>query len=457
MIKVLIVDDEESLRRILKKELTRKGFYVEVAQDGDDGLQFLRNDTFDVVLLDIVMPGMDGIEFMKELKTDPLAPAVVVLTGKATVESAVLAMKSGAFDYITKPYKLDELDVLIKKASEYRSLRIKSEILEQELVKKEVPELVFKSEQMRRIFELVKKIAPTDSPVLIQGESGTGKEVIAKTIWFHSMRKNQPFFALNCATFSENLIESELFGHEKGAFTGAYQTKLGIVEVANRGTLFLDEIAEMPIALQARLLRFLDSGEFRRIGGTKNLKSDVRIIAATNRDINELVKKGEFRQDLFYRLNVINISIPPLRERKEDILILAEYFLKRFSIRLSKSITSISPDGREALLNYNWPGNVRELRNVIERAIILSEGQEITRDVLSIPNYYRPFQTSFSNKEDTEEKVSEDVYSLDEMERFHILKVLQEAKGNRSVASKLLGIDRKTLYLKLKKYGFTGK
>jgi two-component system response regulator AtoC len=448
MIKVLVVDDEESLRKVLKKELSRKGFYVEVAQDGEEGLRFLRNEAFDVVLLDIVMPGMTGIEFMKEVKKDPLAPSIIVLTGKATVENAVLAMKSGAFDYITKPYKLDELEVLIKKAFEYRSLKIKSELLEKELVKKELPELVFSSEEMKKIIDLVKKIAPTDSPVLIQGESGTGKEVIAKTIWYHSKRKGLPFFGLNCATFSENLIESELFGHERGAFTSAYQTKLGIVEVANKGTLFLDEIGEMPVSLQAKLLRFLDSGEFRRVGGTKNLKSDVRIIAATNRDLSELVRKGEFRQDLFYRLNVINIYLPPLRDRRDDIPTLAEYFLRKFSMKLSKSLKGFTQDAMEALLIYDWPGNVRELENVIERAVILSEGEEITRDLLSLPA-----TDNKKYKVQTPGETSENVYDLNEMERLHILRVLQEVRGNRSVASKLLGIDRKTLYLKLKKYG----
>jgi len=453
MIKVLVVDDEESLRKVLKKELTRKGFYVEVAQDGEEALRFLREDAFDVILLDIVMPGMNGIEFMKELKSDPFAPAIIVLTGKATVENAVLAMKSGAFDYVTKPYKLDELEVLIKKAYEYRSLKIKSELLEKELVKKELPELVFSSEEMKKIIDLVKKIAPTDSPVLIQGESGTGKEVIAKTIWFHSRRKALPFFALNCSTFSENLIESELFGHEKGAFTGAYQTKLGIVEVANRGTLFLDEIAEMPLSLQAKLLRFLDSGEFRRVGGTRNLKADVRIIAATNRDLNEMVRKGEFRQDLYYRLNVINIYLPPLRERRDDIPALSEYFLRKFSMKLSKSMKGFTPDAIEALLNYEWPGNVRELENVIERAVILSEGEDITRELLSLTGYDNKDKGTSGGENKSYGEGSEDIYSLDKMERLHILRVLQEVRGNRSVASKLLGIDRKTLYLKLKKYG----
>jgi len=453
MIKVLVVDDEESLRKVLKKELTRKGFYVEVAQDGEEALRFLREDAFDVILLDIVMPGMNGIEFMKELKSDPFAPAIIVLTGKATVENAVLAMKSGAFDYVTKPYKLDELEVLIKKAYEYRSLKIKSELLEKELVKKELPELVFSSEEMKKIIDLVKKIAPTDSPVLIQGESGTGKEVIAKTIWFHSRRKALPFFALNCSTFSENLIESELFGHEKGAFTGAYQTKLGIVEVANKGTLFLDEIAEMPLSLQAKLLRFLDSGEFRRVGGTRNLKADVRIIAATNRDLNEMVRKGEFRQDLYYRLNVINIYLPPLRERRDDIPALSEYFLRKFSMKLSKSMKGFTPDAIEALLNYEWPGNVRELENVIERAVILSEGEDITRELLSLTGYDNKDKGTSGGENKSYGEGSEDIYSLDKMERLHILRVLQEARGNRSVASKLLGIDRKTLYLKLKKYG----
>jgi two-component system, NtrC family, response regulator AtoC len=443
MIRVLVADDEEPLRRLLKKELSRKGFYVEVASDGTQALDLLRNSTYDVILLDIMMPGVNGIEVMKKLKEDSSSPAIIVLTGKATVETAVEAMKSGAYDYLTKPYKLDELIIIINRAYEFSRLRVKNQLLEQELIRKETPfEFICKSRQLREILSLIKKIAPTDSPVFIQGESGTGKELIANTIWHYSKRSRVPLVALNCATLSETLIESEIFGHEKGAFTNAYQTKHGIVEVADRGTLFLDEIAEMPLGLQAKLLRFLDSGEFRRVGGNKILNVDVRVIAATNKNLTDLIKAGHFREDLYYRLNVINITLPPLRERKEDIPEIARFFLKKYSHKLSKSVSDFAPEVLDLFNSYDWPGNVRELENIIERAVILSDSEQIVREDVSIPTVNAGRETPAAS-------------SLEEMEKEHIQKVLHEAEGNQSKASLLLGIDRKTLYLKLKKYGIS--
>lgn len=444
MIKVLVVDDEEPFRRLLKKELTRKGFSVEVTPDGENALRLVAQDTFDVVLLDIVMPGIDGIAVMKKMMQDPSPPAIIVLTGRATVETAVEAMKNGAYDYLTKPYKLDELMIIINRAYEYRRLQMRNQQLHQELIRKGSPQdFVFKSKKMEEIFNIVKKIAPTDSTVLISGESGTGKEMIANLIWQYSNRKDAPFIALNCATLSENLIESELFGHEKGAFTNAFQTKYGIVEVADKGTLFLDEIGEMPMVLQAKLLRFLDSGEFRRVGGNKTLRTDVRVIAATNRDLGEAVKKAEFRQDLYYRLNVINILIPPLRDRREDVPELARYFLEKYTNKLSKMIKGIDDDAMSILVNYHWPGNVRELENVIERAVILSETDLIRSEDVSIGQI------------PVEEEGA--LGSLDEVEMSHILKVLRETGWNQSRASKILGIDRKTLYLKIKKHKIIAK
>jgi DNA-binding NtrC family response regulator len=443
MIKVLVVDDEEPFRRLLKKELTRKGYGVEVAADGSEALRLLRDNPFDVILLDIVMPGVDGISLMKTLKEDPGAPSIIVLTGKATVETAVEAMKNGAYDYLTKPYKLDELVIVIDRAYEYGRLSVKSKLLEQELVRIESPfELVGTSKQLRDILAVIQKVAPTDSPVFIQGESGTGKELVANTVWHYSTRKDAPFIALNCASLSENLIESELFGHEKGAFTSAYQMKHGLVEVADKGTLFLDEIGEMPIGLQAKLLRFLDSGEFRRVGGNKTLSVDVRVIAATNKELTGLIRAGKFREDLFYRLNVINITIPPLRERKEDIDELARHFLGKYAKKLAKSITDLTPDALELLSAYHWPGNVRELENVVERAVILCESDKLGAEDLSIPSPAVVAELGTNP-------------SLEEMEKTYILRVLKEAGGNQSRASQLLGIDRKTLYLKLKKYGIS--
>ncbi len=443
MINVLVVDDEEPFRRLLKKELTRKGYTVEVASDGSEALRILRDRSFDVILLDVVMPGVDGISLMKKLKEDSGSPSIVVLTGKATVETAVEAMKNGAFDYLTKPYKLDELVIVVDRAYEFNRLSVKSRLLEQELVRQETPfEFIGKSRQVQEILALIQKVGPTDSPVFIQGESGTGKELVANTVWHYSKRKDAPIIALNCAALSENLIESEIFGHEKGAFTSAFQTKHGLVEVADKGTLFLDEIGEMPIGLQAKLLRFLDSGEFRRVGGNKGLRVDVRLIAATNKDLPAAIKTGAFREDLYYRLNVINIAIPPLRERREDIDGLARHFLAKFAKKLAKPVMEFTSEALELLLTYRWPGNVRELENVIERAVIVCEAGTIGAEDLSISSYAGIADLSVNP-------------SLEEMEKNYILRVLKETGGNQSKASQLLGIDRKTLYLKLKKYGIS--
>ncbi len=442
-IRVLVVDDEEPLRRLLKKELERKGFSVEVASDGGEALTILKDNVLDVLLLDIVMPGIDGIELMSRLKADPASPVIVVLTGRATVETAVEAMKNGAYDYLSKPYKLDELVIVINRAFEYGRLSKKSQLLEQELVRKESPaEFICRSRQMQEILGLIRKIAPTDSPVFVQGESGTGKELVANTIWRYSRRSGSPFVALNCATLSESLIESEIFGHEKGAFTHAYQKKHGLVEVADKGTLFLDEIGEMPLGLQAKLLRFLDSGEFRRLGSNKTLRVDVRLIAATNKEMKEVVKNGDFREDLYYRLNVINITIPPLRERKEDIPELAEHFLRKYGKKMGKQIDGFKPGATEILNNYPWPGNARELENVVERGVILCDNSMIGLEDLSIS----------APRAETEMSANP---SLEEIEKDYILRVLRENGGNQSKASQILGIDRKTLYLKLKKYGIS--
>jgi DNA-binding NtrC family response regulator len=443
MIRILAIDDEEPMRRLLMKELPRKGFSVEAAPDGDTAFDLIKSNTYDVVLLDIVMPGIDGISLMKKLRQDPAAPVIIVLTGRATVETAVEAMKHGAYDYLTKPYKLDELVIIINRAFEFGQLTKKNELLQQELVRQETSsDIIAISPRFRDILSMIRKIAPTDSTVLIHGESGTGKELIANTVWQHSKRSDLPLIALNCAAFSENLIETELFGHEKGAFTNAYQTKHGLVEVADKGTLFLDEIAEMPLGLQANLLRFLDSGEFRRVGGNKILSVNTRVIAATNKNLPDLIAAGRFREDLYYRLNVINITIPPLRERKEDIPELSGFFLKKYSHKLAKSISGFAPGVLDLFAAYDWPGNVRELENIIERAVILCDSEKIGKEDISLPAVHT-------------EKNHRANPSLEDMEKEHILRVLHEADNNQSKASQMLGIDRKTLYLKLKKYGIS--
>ncbi|RJQ44087.1 MAG: sigma-54-dependent Fis family transcriptional regulator [Nitrospiraceae bacterium] len=443
-IRILIVDDEEPIRRLLHKELSRKGFHTDTAENGNAALQKLMQSSFEIILLDIMMPGMDGISLLKKLKNDPASPAIIVLTGKATVDTAVGAMKNGAYDYLTKPYKLEELSIVIGRAYEQRKLSLENQLLQKELARRESPDdFVGNSLKFRQVLKLIDKIAPTDSTVLITGESGTGKELVAHYLWKKSRRNDRVFIAVNCSTLSENLVESELFGHEKGAFTNAVNVKNGLVETADGGTLFLDEISEVPVALQTKLLRFLDSGEFRRVGANKNLKAHVRIIAATNRDLNEAIAKGSFREDLFYRLNVINIDLPPLRERKEDIKPLAEYFIKKYGRKISKAINAINRDAEEALIAYDWPGNVRELENVIERAVILCENDVITRESLAV-NGAVPQQGSRHT-----------FPQLQEIEKDHILMALKKTGGNQTKASKMLGLDRKTLYLKLKRYGIS--
>jgi two-component system response regulator AtoC len=446
MMNILIVDDEEAVRRLLKNELSRKGHRTDAAADGREALERLREDYFDIMLLDIVMPGMDGLSLLKKLKGDPYSPASIILTGKATVDTAVEAMKNGAYDYITKPYKLEELNIIIERAYEQRKLRIENKLLQQELARREtLDDFIGKSASHMKVLQMIEKIAPTHSTVLITGESGTGKELVANHIWKKSARAARPLIALNCATFSENLIESELFGHEKGAFTSAHKIKYGLVESAHEGTLFLDEIAELPLALQAKLLRFLDSGEFRRVGGTKPLRADVRLIAATNKNLEDLMARGAFREDLYYRLNVLSIPLPPLRERKEDIEPLANYFLRKYEAKLEREEKTLSPDALSALSAYDWPGNIRELENVIERALILSDSDVITEKDLSIP------QTT-----ERKNPVQLQPGNLNDIEREAIKKALHETGGNQTRASRLLGIDRKTLYLKLKKYGLEG-
>jgi DNA-binding NtrC family response regulator len=440
-IKVLIVDDEEPFRRLLKNELSRKGFITDTAENGSVALYKIAASDYDVVLLDIVMPELDGLEFLRKLQTDPSSPTVIVLTGRATIDTAVEAMKHGAFDYLTKPYRLEELVIVINKAFEQRRLLKEHRLLQDELSKRELPDrFIGRSPQIKEILSLIEKIAPTDSTVLIEGESGTGKELVARYIWQLSRRKSKPLIALNSSTLSEHLIESELFGHEKGAFTSAFQVKHGLVEIADGGTLFLDEIGDMPPQVQAKLLRFLDSGEFRRVGGNKTLMADVRIIAATNKSLEVEVEKGSFREDLFYRLNVIRIYIPPLRDRKEDILPLAEFFLEKYSRKLSKRLNTLHSTVKERFLKYHWPGNVRELENVIERGVILCDTEVLGPEHISIPDILPP--------------VSEKpLLSLDELEKEYILKVLKHTHWNQTQASRILGIDRKTLYLKLKRYG----
>jgi len=437
-ISLLIVDDEEPLRTRLGERFTRKGYSVSCAPNGNEALSLLGNKRFHVALVDIKMPGMNGIELLKALKTEQPFIEVIILTGYAEVDTAIEAMKSGAYDYLAKPYNLNELEIILQKAYEKSVLQKENYILRDE-VKAHDPYgvMIGKSPKIIAIHQLIEKVAPTDSSVLIEGESGTGKELVANLIHQKSHRKEQPFIVIDCSTLQESLLENELFGHEKGAFTGATAQKIGLVELADRGTAFVDEIAEMNLTTQAKFLRILETGSFRRVGGTKQLKVDVRVIAATKRILEHAVKEGNFREDLYYRLNVVKIHLPPLRERKEDIPLLVNHFLKQGKAARGNPKT-ISPEALEAIIAFDWPGNVRELSNVIEQGFILSSGPTILPEDLH-------FQTkSFSP--------NLEINRLSDLEREHIARALEKEKGNKTKAAKTLGISLRNLYRKMEKY-----
>ncbi|MFQ5882181.1 MAG: sigma-54-dependent transcriptional regulator [Candidatus Methylomirabilales bacterium] len=443
-IRVLIADDEKNFARVLKAELGRQGHTTEVASDGRQALEELKTQEFDVLILDLKMPKLGGLEVLKEVKTWALAPEVIVLTGHGTIPTAVEAMKLGAYHYVMKPCKTAELNLLIRKAYE------KHQILRENLYLKvrlrhddRFPEMVTQSRMIQRILEMVGKIAPTDSTILITGESGTGKELIAKAIHQHSKRRGKPFLVINCGALQESILESELFGHEKGAFTGAHSSKLGLFEVADGGTLLLDEIAEISPAMQMKLLRVIETGRFFRVGGTRERQVDVRVLSATNRDLQERVKTGKFREDLYYRINVIPIHLPPLRERPEDIPILTRHFLQLF-VPLGKK--SMSGEAMDLLTRYPWPGNIRELQHVIRRALILSPKAQIEPEDL-------PLDLQLGRATRARRRAaSSPLSTLEETERQHILRVLEEVKGHRGRAASILGIDPKTLYRKLIAY-----
>lgn len=441
-LKVLFCDDDATYRKIMKEEISRMGHTVVCVESGEEALTEAKEQDFDVAICDMKMTGIDGTETLRRLKTLDPAIEVIMLTSQGTVESAVESMKLGAYDYLTKPCRLNELSALLQKASE-KKLLSKENIALKRLVsgrRKPTP-LLGQSSAMLEVFKLVDKVAGTDSTILIQGESGTGKELVAIAIHEKSKRANRPFVIVNCAALPENLLESELFGHVKGSFTGAHESRMGLFEVADESTLFLDEIGELTMSTQAKLLRMLQSGEMRRIGDNKVLHVDARIIAATNKNLQQEVKNGRFREDLFFRLNIITITLPPLRERKEDIAALVEYFLDAFN---TQSYTrKISPDAMDVLANYSWPGNVRELENTIERVVILTDGDTI--EAKDLPSNFQ-FSTTYTS----DEKAAE--LPLSEIEKRHILSVLAEKKGNKTLASEALGISLKTLYNKLKAY-----
>ncbi|MCS7281025.1 MAG: sigma-54 dependent transcriptional regulator [Desulfobacterota bacterium] len=445
MIKVLIADDEKSLVDVYKKKLSKEGMQVFTATTGKDAISIMKNESLDVALLDIKLPDIDGIELLKTFKSLQPTSEAIILTGFGSVETAVKSMKLGAYDYLTKPCKLSELLNVIIKAHEKKRLTEKNLILEEHLSRLKFRDtLVGESEGMKRIKETISLVSKSDAPVLILGETGTGKELVARAIHEKSRRAENPFVVVNASCLQENILESELFGYKKGAFTGANSDKLGLIQIADSGTFFVDEIADMSHAIQAKLLRVLETGSFRRLGDLREITVDVRFISATNKNIEREIEAGRFRQDLFFRLSTFVIEIPPLRQRKEDIPLLVDYFLK-FRVKKSE-VKSISNDALKALINYDWPGNVRELFNVLERAVLVAgEREEI--DLKDLPIN---LLSSRQSKIFVPELGNNNKLNLKEIEKMHIQRVLELTKGNKSRASKILGISRKKLYNLLK-------
>lgn len=438
-VNVLVVDNDQEMVDLLMEYLSREGYAVEAARSGQDALGRLDEIPFDVVVSDLKMEGVDGMGVLKAVKGVRPETPVILITAFGTIESAIEAIREGAFHYLTKPFKLGELKVTIERALEDRRLRQENRLLRREVEGRyRFGNIIGKSRRMQELFELIPTVAASVSNVLILGESGTGKELIAKAIHYHSPRKERPFLPINCAALPEQLLESELFGHVKGAFTGAYVSRKGLIEEAEGGTLFLDEVGDLPLSLQAKLLRVLQDREVRPVGGRESVKVDVRLITATNRDLRRMVGEGAFRDDLYYRLAVIPIHLPPLRERPEDLLLLVEHFLKKYAAASGKAVPEISQEALGLLLKQPWRGNVRELENVIEAAVALAKGPIIDASDLT------PLLSA------TMEKPSEELLvTLRELESGYIAKVLERTGGSKKEAAKILGISRKTLYRKL--------
>jgi len=453
--RILIIDDEESFRHMLSVILKKERFDVDTAPDGEEGLQKVMANTYDQVLCDIRMPRMDGLDFLKEVQKANLDTTIIMMSAYGTIDTAIEAMKLGAYDYISKPFKPDEIVLTLKKADERERLRRENELL-RKAIKKEYnfENIVSKNEKMQKIFEVVKKVAPYKSTILIMGESGTGKELVARALHYESDRSHCPFIPVNCGAIPENLLESELFGHAKGAFTDAIRTKKGLFEEADGGTLFLDEIGELPLQLQVKLLRVLQDGEIRRVGEGKPIQIDVRIVAATAKELIREVGEGRFREDLFYRLNVFPVHIPPLRERKEDIPLLVAHFIKKYNQAIGKNVTGIQPKALEVLLDYRWYGNVRELENTVERAIVLADGTEIEED--DLPVEIQGFEQKDPSPPTTEEECSIKKASKT-LEINLIQRALKKTKGNHTHAARLLEISHRALLYKIKEYGIEEK
>jgi DNA-binding NtrC family response regulator len=438
-VNILIVDDEEIVRESLASWLEEDGYEVAAAENGPRALERLPEKDWNLAMVDLKMPGMDGIQLMDEIRKIKPDTIVIIMTAYATVDTAVQAMKKGAYDYIVKPFNPEDLSLTIRKIIEHQKLVRENLYLRKELKKQyRLHDMVSKNHKMIEIFELVKTVAKSNSIVLVQGESGTGKELLSRAIHMESPRRDEPFVSVSCASLTESLLESELFGYEKGSFTGADQARSGKIELAKDGTLFLDEIGDISLKLQMDLLRVIEQREFRRVGGTQLIPITSRIIASTNRDLAKAIKEGKFREDLYYRLNVISVYIPPLRERKEDIPLLVEHFIERFNIEMGKNVDGLAETAMRTLMDYQWPGNARELRNVIERSMVVTKGRMILDTDLTLPQ--APVVEDSRGK------------SLSEMEKKHIRQVLHDNKWNIIRSAQVLGIDRVTLYNKIRKY-----
>jgi two-component system response regulator HydG len=441
---ILVVDDDKTMRDACHQILTRQGFQVEQAASARQGLGLLEGRSFDVILLDLVMPDLDGLETLKKIKAVDSDCEVIIITGYGSIPTAVEAMKAGAFHFLSKPFSPDDLRTVLTRALDKRRLNLENIYLRQELTSKDGRgTVVFQSESMARIMEMVSRVAGTDSTVLITGESGTGKSIIARQIHQLSSRAKRPFITVDCGTLVETLFESELFGHVKGAFTGADANKVGKFEMAQHGTLFFDEISNISLEVQAKLLRAVEERKVSKVGSHRVITVDVRLVAATNRDLTQAIKEGSFRGDLFYRLNVVSLHIPPLRERKEDIPLLVNLFLEKYNSRIHKQsnqIKGVSPDALEVFLRHDWPGNVRELENTVERLVVLSTGPYLEPEDLAYAGLFLapPAEST--------------ALDLKDLEREHIRRTLQKFGGHKSDTARALGIDRKTLREKLKRY-----
>jgi DNA-binding NtrC family response regulator len=440
-VKILVVDDEAVIRDSFYEWLTEFDYDVLVSENGSQALQMIRDKKPEIAFIDLVMPGMDGIETLKRAREASGDICCVIMTAYGGVSTAINSMKEGAFDYIEKPFCPGKVELLIEKMVEHQNIKKENKLLHHKLEERcSFENIIYKSVKMQRVIELIKAVAKSNATVLITGESGTGKELVARAIHNYSYRCNKPFVAISCAALPENILESELFGHEKGSFTGAHIQRKGKFEFADNGTLFMDEIGEMSANIQVHLLRVLEEREFMRLGGNDLVKVDVRLISATNKEMKQEVKQGKFREDLYYRLNVVNIELPPLRDRKEDIPLLAEHFLGKFALENQKEISEFNSSAMDILLKYDWPGNVRELENVIERSVILSNNGSIDKTDLLL-------------EENESLQIGRSLDSITEIEKKHIINVLEECGGNYSKTANILGISRMTLYNKIKAYG----